>query len=166
MIKSWHEIGLYDLPAVIKYIFKLRKTGLHYIGHSMGNTDFCVMASEKPEMQQFIRSFISLAPAVYEYHLRGPLRIIATLRQPVLVWHTCNISLNAQFASFIWTQAWEYTTRTYEVLGRSAFFNFLATFICTNFLFRGLFCAQPLFFLNGVSFHETNNVSVYRISFQ
>lgn len=71
---SWHELGIYDLPAAIDYI--LLETGhatLFYIGHSQGGTSFYVMTSEKPEYNKKIRAHFSLAPAVYMKHAPHPL---------------------------------------------------------------------------------------------
>lgn len=47
---SWHEIGIYDLPAMIDHILaKTKYEKLNYIGYSQGTTAFFVMASERPE---------------------------------------------------------------------------------------------------------------------
>lgn len=82
---SWHELGYYDLPAVINYITELRNKTLHFIGHSMGATTFSVMAIERPELQLKIRTMIALAPAVYVNHLKGPLRLLARFRREIKV---------------------------------------------------------------------------------
>jgi len=40
---SWHEMGVYDIPAVLNFV--LTHTGqpdLYYVGHSMGTTMFFV----------------------------------------------------------------------------------------------------------------------------
>ncbi|XP_044748342.1 lipase 3-like [Coccinella septempunctata] len=63
---SWHESGIYDLPATIDLI--LNTTGqskLYYFGHSRGTTAFFVMASELPEYNQKIRLMTSLAPVTF-----------------------------------------------------------------------------------------------------
>ncbi|XP_055301156.1 lipase 3-like [Sitodiplosis mosellana] len=52
---SWHEIGFFDLPAMIDYV--LMQTGqkqLIYIGHSQGVTSAFVMLSERPEYNEKI----------------------------------------------------------------------------------------------------------------
>lgn len=70
---SWHEIGYYDLPAMIDYV--LEKTGhskLYYIGHSQGTTAFYVMMSERPEYNAKIKGMISLAPIAYLSNQRSP----------------------------------------------------------------------------------------------
>ncbi|XP_049938815.1 lipase 3-like [Schistocerca serialis cubense] len=71
---SWHEQGVYDIPAVIDHI--LYTTGhrdLFYMGHSMGTTMFFVMASEKPEYNRKIRAAFLMAPVAYMRHITSPL---------------------------------------------------------------------------------------------
>ncbi|KAH8377687.1 hypothetical protein KR093_006634, partial [Drosophila rubida] len=63
---SWHEIGMYDLPAMIDYI--LKSTGyrkLQYAGHSQGCTAFFVMCSMRPSYNDKVISMQAMAPAVY-----------------------------------------------------------------------------------------------------
>lgn len=76
---SWHEMGVYDLPAFIDYI--LTATGeqrLQYIGHSQGTTEFFVMASEKPEFLHKVDMMHALAPIAYLSHVISPtIRVIA-----------------------------------------------------------------------------------------
>lgn len=60
---SFHEMGYYDLPAVIDYILNVTQTDkLYYVGHSMGTTMFFVMASTRPEYNKKIRLFSGMAP--------------------------------------------------------------------------------------------------------
>lgn len=75
---SFHEIGIYDLPAVIDHI--LSTTGeseLDYIAHSMGNSALLVLLSTKPSYNLKIRHFIALAPAVHLEDMKSPLRYLA-----------------------------------------------------------------------------------------
>ncbi|XP_058840089.1 lipase 3-like [Topomyia yanbarensis] len=70
---SWHEIGMYDLPAVIDRILEV--TGfpsVHYVGHSQGCTAFCVMSSSLPEYDRKIKTGHLMAPAVMMYHTYSP----------------------------------------------------------------------------------------------
>lgn len=71
---SWHEMGLYDVPAMIDYI--LDNTGqksLLYIGYSQGTTAFFVMASERPEYNGKVKGMVCLAPIAFLYNQRSPL---------------------------------------------------------------------------------------------
>ncbi|XP_034473375.1 lipase 3 [Drosophila innubila] len=63
---SWHEIGAYDLPAMIDYILALTgQKALHYVGHSQGCTTFFVMASFRPEYNAKIKTAHMLAPPIF-----------------------------------------------------------------------------------------------------
>lgn len=63
---SWHEIGIYDLPATIDHILHTTQMEkLHYIGHSQGCTTLFVMCSERPEYNKKILFGNMLAPAAY-----------------------------------------------------------------------------------------------------
>ncbi|XP_063358669.1 lipase 3-like isoform X1 [Cydia amplana] len=71
---SWHEIGYYDLPAMIDYVIK--NTGvpkMQYVGFSQGTTAFWVMASTRPEYNEKISAMQALAPVAYVGNIRSPL---------------------------------------------------------------------------------------------
>ncbi|XP_030080404.1 lipase 1-like [Drosophila hydei] len=75
---SWHEIGYYDLPALIDAV--LAKTGyekLSYFGHSQGTTTFFVMASTRPEYNAKIHVMSALAPVAFMGNMECPLKRIA-----------------------------------------------------------------------------------------
>ncbi|XP_028159021.1 lipase 1-like [Ostrinia furnacalis] len=72
---TFHEMGIYDLPATIDFI--LAKTGkqkLSAIGHSQGTTMFYALGSVKPEYNEKISVFISLAPIAYLNDISTSLR--------------------------------------------------------------------------------------------
>ncbi|KAK7871600.1 hypothetical protein R5R35_001792 [Gryllus longicercus] len=70
---SWHEMGIYDLPAVIDYILATTGTKqLHYVGHSMGTTMFYVMGSERPEYNAKIRGAFTMAPVAFQANSKTP----------------------------------------------------------------------------------------------
>ncbi|KAL7642089.1 UNVERIFIED_CONTAM: hypothetical protein RMT77_007963 [Armadillidium vulgare] len=63
---SWHEQGIYDLPAGIDYVLNITgERQLDAIGYSMGSTQLFVLLSEKPEYNEKLRSLTVMAPAVY-----------------------------------------------------------------------------------------------------
>lgn len=78
---SFHEVGIYDLPAVIDYVLKqTKKTQLYYIGQSQGSTSMFVMLSLKPEYNVKIKTYISLAPIAFMGNLKSKLvRMMANL---------------------------------------------------------------------------------------
>lgn len=70
---SWHEIGVFDLPAMIDYALLFSgQSKLHYIGHSMGTTVYIVLISELPQYGDKIISSQLLAPAAYMHNVRSP----------------------------------------------------------------------------------------------
>ncbi|CAL1684028.1 unnamed protein product [Lasius platythorax] len=72
---SFHEMGIYDLPAMITFITNMRSQPLHtYIGHSMGTTSFYVMATERPEIARMVQLMISLGPGAFLNHMQSPVR--------------------------------------------------------------------------------------------
>ncbi|KAM7352839.1 lipase 1-like [Cochliomyia hominivorax] len=71
---TWHEIGFYDLPAMIDYV--LEQTGYQktsYFGHSQGTTSFWVLCSMRPEYNDKITMMHALAPVAYMKHVKSPL---------------------------------------------------------------------------------------------
>ncbi|XP_018319665.1 lipase 1-like [Agrilus planipennis] len=61
---SFHEMGVYDLPAVIDYILKFTKEQkVSITAHSMGAAISFVTCSLKPEYNKKISLIIALAPA-------------------------------------------------------------------------------------------------------
>ncbi|XP_045463037.1 lipase 1-like [Harmonia axyridis] len=91
---SWHEIGMYDIPAMVDHI--LSETGkkkLHYVGHSQGGTALYIMTSMKPEYQEKLGLVSLLAPAGYFRHFRSPLiwPLVVMERELVLLTQLTNI---------------------------------------------------------------------------
>lgn len=67
---SFHEIGIYDLPAFIDYILKVtNKSSLFYVGHSQGTTDFLVLLSSNTNYNQKIKEAHLLSPVAFMDHL-------------------------------------------------------------------------------------------------
>ncbi|XP_012135889.2 lipase 3 [Megachile rotundata] len=83
---SWHEMGIYDLPAMIDYILKeTKQEKIFYVGHSQGGTSFFVMASERPEYQKKLIATFALAPAVILPHTRNILfRLLAPIANDIM----------------------------------------------------------------------------------
>lgn len=70
---SWHELGIYDLPATIDYILQqTTESKLQYIGHSQGSTAFFVMMSQKPKYNDKIIKLHAMAPAAFMSHVISP----------------------------------------------------------------------------------------------
>lgn len=68
---SFHEIAMYDLPAMIDRIHaEIRRTdgsdgALHYVAHSQGCTALFAMLAEQPAYSGRLRTASVMAPAVY-----------------------------------------------------------------------------------------------------
>lgn len=73
---SWHEMGIYDLPATVDYIKKTTGVNsIYYTGHSQGTTILFVMLSELPDMNKSIRLAAFLAPSAYLSHTHLPVLV-------------------------------------------------------------------------------------------
>ncbi|XP_072196538.1 lysosomal acid lipase/cholesteryl ester hydrolase-like [Excalfactoria chinensis] len=77
---SFHEMAMYDLPAMINFV--LQKTGqkqLYYVGYSQGATIAFIAFSSMPELAQKIKTFFALAPVVTMKHAKSPVLKISYL---------------------------------------------------------------------------------------
>ncbi|XP_058816468.1 lipase 3-like [Topomyia yanbarensis] len=63
---SFHQVGMFDLPATIDYTLSAtKKEKLHFVGHSQGAVDFLVMASSVPQYNAKIASAHLNAPVAF-----------------------------------------------------------------------------------------------------
>lgn len=78
---SWHEVALYDVPAVIDYIMEIKGTDtkITYIGHSMGTTILFTMLTLRPEYNDILTAGFALAPVVYLSDMKSPLKSMAPI---------------------------------------------------------------------------------------
>lgn len=66
---SWHEMGEYDLPAVIDYVLHTtKKDDLIYAGHSQGTTQFFIFNELHPEYESKVKGFLAMAPIAFMGH--------------------------------------------------------------------------------------------------
>ncbi|XP_062540113.1 lipase 1-like [Armigeres subalbatus] len=71
---SWHEIGYYDLPAMIEYVLNTTNAKkLHYIGFSQGATVYFAMATTRPEYNDKISLMVALSPPIFVRRVRSPI---------------------------------------------------------------------------------------------
>ncbi|XP_013143371.1 PREDICTED: lipase 3-like [Papilio polytes] len=82
---SWHDIALYDVPAVIDYIMKLKgeDTQITYIGHSMGSTILFAMLTLRPEYNRVLTAGYALAPVAFMSDIKSPIKALAPLASNV-----------------------------------------------------------------------------------
>ncbi|XP_043268566.1 lipase 3-like [Venturia canescens] len=95
---SWHEMGLYDVPAMIDYILdNTGQTSLLYIGYSQGTTAFFVMASERPEYCGKVKAMVCLAPIAFLSNQRSPLLKCVVPLHIVMKWAQSYCNINEWF---------------------------------------------------------------------
>uniref|UniRef100_A0A8B9PHT0 Lipase n=1 Tax=Apteryx owenii TaxID=8824 RepID=A0A8B9PHT0_APTOW len=71
---SFHEMAMYDLPAMIDFV--LQKTGqkqIYYVGYSQGSTIAFIAFSSMPELAQKIKIFFALAPVTTIKYTKSPI---------------------------------------------------------------------------------------------
>ncbi|XP_012231415.1 lipase 3 [Linepithema humile] len=134
---SFHEMGIYDLPAMITYITNITAQPLHtYIGHSMGTTAFYVMAVERPESAAMIGRMISLAPIAFVEHMKSPLHYLARFAN--------YLGIIARFVG------------ANEFLPQSTILRILAGYGCDADLFKEKICSNVLFLICGFDKEQFN----------
>nr|XP_014085183.2 lipase 3 [Bactrocera oleae] len=70
---SWHDIGYYDVPAVVDYVRETTvQQQVHFVAHSQGSTVFFVLLAERPEYNEKFASASLLAPVVFLANIRSP----------------------------------------------------------------------------------------------
>lgn len=84
---SFHEIGLYDVPAEIDYVLQVRKKrSLAYVGHSQGNLAMFILQSFQPEWALKVKPFIALSPIAFIPDIYfGAVRILLKLIESTLI---------------------------------------------------------------------------------
>lgn len=160
---SWHESGIYDLPAMITYIVKLKQSLLRaYIGFSMGTTCFYVMSSERPQIARLLQSMYSLAPVVFMKHVQSPLRYLAPFATNYKVNQSVALTyLYLIFFRFIF-QMMLYLFGEGEFLPQSMVLKFLAKYLCFMDFFEEKICANSMFVIVGFDKAQFNYVSTQR----
>ncbi|XP_029167696.1 lipase 1-like [Nylanderia fulva] len=132
---SYHEMGIYDLPAMITFITNMRSQSLHaYIGHSMGSTSFYVMASRRPEIAQMVQKMIGLGPAVFIDHIKGLLRYLAPFARKIQTF--MEVLFHGEFLQRDLTK--------------------LFAKLCNQNLSTQEFCLNVIFMINGFDYEQFN----------
>ncbi|KAJ8706423.1 hypothetical protein PYW08_011049 [Mythimna loreyi] len=135
---SWHEIGVYDLPAMIDYVLNTtEEKSLKYIGHSQGTTSFFVMASERPEYNEKIALMVALSPVAYMSNVRSP--IVRLMASGTYILHGLSKSLGL-----------------YEFLPDNNLIRTLKLLICGTGPVSEILCSNTLFLMSGYDFPQLN----------
>ncbi|NWV18966.1 LIPM Lipase, partial [Origma solitaria] len=77
---SFHEMAMYDLPAMVGFILTQNKQEkLFYVGYDQGGPLGFIAFSSLPHLAEKIKLFFALAPMYTLRHARGPVLTIAFL---------------------------------------------------------------------------------------
>ncbi|KAK2585096.1 hypothetical protein KPH14_008608 [Odynerus spinipes] len=137
---SWHEMGIYDLPAKISYITNFKQSNLTYIAHSMGTTSFYVMSSMRPDIASRVQIMFSLAPIAYMSHLKSPVRLVAPFAH--------DYELIAHYLG------------EDEFFPQNVFIKFLAKYGCDIYTTEHKICANILFAACGYDNYQLNDTLI------
>ncbi|CAK9833104.1 Gastric triacylglycerol lipase [Anthophora retusa] len=126
---SYHELGIYDLPAMIDYILdRTNNEQLFYIGHSQGSTQFWVTMTQRPSYNAKVKLMIALAPVAFTGNIRGPV---------------------TKLAKFTYMGVWIGETFGYpELRSRYPWEKFVSNVLCRDATAQ-LFCNNLLFLVTG-----------------
>lgn len=83
---SFHEIGIYDYPAVVKFVREL--TGcqkVYVVAHSQGTSAFMVWLSERPQDNQYVAATSLLAPVGWLCHAADLYETLGKAEKPLEV---------------------------------------------------------------------------------
>ncbi|KAF4800918.1 Lipase member M [Turdus rufiventris] len=70
---SFHEMAIYDLPAMVDFILmQTEQEKLFYVGHAQGSSLGFIAFSSLPHLAEKIKLFFALAPVYTFHHVRGP----------------------------------------------------------------------------------------------
>lgn len=95
---SWHEIGFFDLPAMLDYVLKCTENSkLFYVGHSQGTTSLLVLLSSRPEYNEKIIQGHLMAVSAFRNAL--PMEFDQILEFQSLVSHVL-VTLTTAFKNF------------------------------------------------------------------
>uniref|UniRef100_A0A8C9MKZ4 Putative lysosomal acid lipase/cholesteryl ester hydrolase n=1 Tax=Serinus canaria TaxID=9135 RepID=A0A8C9MKZ4_SERCA len=77
---SFHEMAMYDLPAMVGFILmQTEQEQLFYVGHAQGSSLGFIAFSSLPHLAGKIKLFFALAPVYTFRHARGPVLKLAFL---------------------------------------------------------------------------------------
>ncbi|XP_014251251.1 lipase 3-like [Cimex lectularius] len=132
---SWHEMGVYDLPAEIDYVIShTNQSKIFYTGHSMGTTMMFVLLSEKPEYNSKIRLFVALSPVAYMSHMRS------------LVFRI----VYGPLASLMKTFGFQ------EFVPHNGIISVMSRIMCENKAMSSLICTNAMFLISGYDSEQMN----------
>ncbi|NXL20137.1 LIPM Lipase, partial [Setophaga kirtlandii] len=82
---SFHEMAMYDLPAMVGFILmQTEREQLFYVGHAQGSSLGFIAFSSLPHLAKKIKLFFALAPVYTFRHVQGPVLKLAFLPDRLL----------------------------------------------------------------------------------
>lgn len=95
---SFHEIAIFDLPATINYVLRIRqRPSLAYIGHSQGNLIMFILQSLQPEWAAKVKPFIAMAPIAFIPNVYfGGMNLLIKTISPIVTPKSLNRILKGQ----------------------------------------------------------------------
>ncbi|XP_033211728.1 lipase 3-like isoform X1 [Belonocnema kinseyi] len=138
---SWHEMGIYDLPATIHYVLNnTDQSNLNLGCFSEGCTQACVMGSLKPEYNEKINFALALAPAVYWTYVGGLVRfLIPFTRILVRIFERVGY---------------------FQLLPASTLLRILTSFVCSEKSIFQPVCISVIFSVVGVGYEQLDRANV------
>lgn len=83
---SFHEIGLYDLPAMLNFMLEhIKQSNTFYVGHSQGTCSLLALLSSLPEYNDKIIEAHLMTPAVFMQHSTSPLLTMPSKRSELVM---------------------------------------------------------------------------------
>ncbi|XP_076181169.1 lipase 3 [Ptiloglossa arizonensis] len=132
---SYHELGIYDLPAMLDYILdRTKHESLFYIGHSQGTTQFWITMSQRPAYNSKITLMVGLAPVAFTGNMHGPITKLAKLTY-------MGVRIGEMFG---------YP----ELRSRSAWGKFVSNILCKETSTTQFFCTNFIFLVSGYNRSE------------
>lgn len=157
---SWHEIGFYDVPAMVDYVLNVTEaSSTFYIGHSQGTTALIVMLSEHSEYNKKITQAHLMSPSAFETNLPHPM--VRVFGQQIAVKLVDKVFFCLQLSLFLITQE---MIEDYRLLNFSPIFdvgNELSEVFCTESLGLTL-CEAIIFAIVG---NNRDKVEIDTVSF-
>ncbi|CAG9762800.1 unnamed protein product [Ceutorhynchus assimilis] len=130
---SFHEIGLYDFPAILKLIVNVTGEKVIVINHSLSSTASLVYAAVKPqEAEAMVKVFVNMAASAFMNHTQTPFRHFIGLQFNVL--KPIMESLNIGAVGYDFLASLQLLKQlALQMLPRRAFKSFIESFL--GFLF-------------------------------
>ncbi|XP_075231284.1 lipase member J-like isoform X2 [Lycorma delicatula] len=134
---SWHEMGVYDLPAAIDYVLnKTQQEKIYYVGHSMGTTMMYALLSVRPQYNNKLNLVVNLSPVAFMSNIKSP--VFRMLYGPI-----SNMMNTAGMHEFIPADMGSLVT----ALGRQ---------LCKEQAVTSLICSNVLFLIAGYDSDQLN----------